>query len=89
MTLEQRWERTFTTQNSYSQANKAVDINILIPAETLKICGHEAVQVEKNDETRVVWFGTIDTDKGAENRGGAKQTYCGKNDMRGRKRWVD
>ncbi|KAJ8446434.1 hypothetical protein Cgig2_019327 [Carnegiea gigantea] len=43
-----------------------------------QICGREAVQVEKNDETRVVWLGTIDTDKGAEKEVGLSRLIVGR-----------
>ena len=67
MTLQQRWERFFTTQNSYyGQANKAVSIDVVVPTEMVTIGGNEAMQVQKNDGTRVVWFKTIDGNKGAE-----------------------
>lgn len=66
MTLEQRWERFYTTQNSYGQANKAINIDVVVPTEIVRIGGNEAMQVEKNDATGVVWFKTIDGNKGAE-----------------------
>lgn len=61
MILEQRWERIFSTRNSSNNShdNKAVNIDTLIPTETVRIGPfgrHEAVQVEKNGGRGVVWF---------------------------------
>ncbi|KMT08389.1 hypothetical protein BVRB_6g140680 [Beta vulgaris subsp. vulgaris] len=62
MTLEQRWERIFTADRNYSHG-KVVNVDVVVPAEMVKITGQEAVQEEGNNNNGVVWFNVRGTEE--------------------------
>ncbi|KAL2941328.1 putative 60S ribosomal protein L37-A [Bienertia sinuspersici] len=68
MTLEQRWERIFSTERSYGQG-KVVSVEVAIPTEIVRIAGQIALKQERNDERRMVHFKAID-EKGIEEQVG-------------------
>ncbi|XP_057961090.1 uncharacterized protein LOC131153071 [Malania oleifera] len=54
MTLEQKWERIFESENSYGGSNTSVGVNVVVQTEVVSFPGSEVVEV--NAANGVVWF---------------------------------
>ncbi|CDP00528.1 unnamed protein product [Coffea canephora] len=55
VTLEQKWEQVYSTQNSYHEA-KSVSMDVTIDREAVYIAGNKAVWDEKNVVEGAIWF---------------------------------
>ncbi|CAL0308020.1 unnamed protein product [Lupinus luteus] len=64
LTLEQRWEKVFSKENS-SSGEVAFFVDVVIETDVAKVAGSDAVCDENDVQERVVWFKSFD-EKGAE-----------------------
>ncbi|CAL0308027.1 unnamed protein product [Lupinus luteus] len=64
LTLEQRWEKVFSKENSNS-GEVAVFVDVVIETDAAKVAGSDVVCDENDVQERVVWFKSFD-EKGAE-----------------------
>ncbi|OIW16757.1 hypothetical protein TanjilG_06938 [Lupinus angustifolius] len=64
LTLEQRWEKVFSKENS-SNGEVAVFVDVVIETDVAKVAGSDAVCEENDVQDRVLWFKSFD-EKGAE-----------------------
>ncbi|GMH27545.1 hypothetical protein Nepgr_029388 [Nepenthes gracilis] len=68
VTLEQRWERIFTSERGYNEGN-AVAMDVVAPTQVVTVAGMVAVEEEKHDADGVHWFKSTG-DSGVETRVG-------------------
>ncbi|XP_021718269.1 uncharacterized protein LOC110686002 [Chenopodium quinoa] len=59
MTLEQRWERIFAASRGYGQENTVI-VDVVVPAEMVRIAGQLEAQEEMIDGRGVVWYKAAD-----------------------------
>ncbi|KAJ0094777.1 hypothetical protein Patl1_16577 [Pistacia atlantica] len=55
LTLEQRWEQIFASENSHSRENGVV-VDVVVPTEVVSFGGVEGVPDEKNVVDGMMWF---------------------------------
>ncbi|KAK7275140.1 hypothetical protein RIF29_16248 [Crotalaria pallida] len=71
LTLEQRWEKIFSKENS-DIGEDFVVVDVIIPTEVAKVAGRDVVWDENGVIDKVIWFKSFDDNVGAMTRVGLR-----------------